>query len=101
MAWLRARRIELSTFGFSVLRWWQRPTMVLGAARGWPLAAALLPATWRGWDPHPPADPGSDVYLRHEALMFLKMPLVRAATRTEPACQPRRQLHTDILGMSG
>jgi hypothetical protein len=35
--------------------------MVLGAVRAWLLAAAILPATWRGWDPHLPAVPGSHV----------------------------------------
>jgi hypothetical protein len=75
--------------------------MVLGAARAWWLAAAMLPATWRGWDPHRPAEPGSHVYLRHKALMFRHMPLVGAATSAEPVCQPRRQLHTPILDMSG
>src|SRR5580658_5459626 len=71
--------------------------MVLGAARAWPLGAAFLPATRRGWDPHLPAEPGSHVYLRHGALVFRYMPLVRAATRTEPAGQPRRQLHVAML----
>src|SRR5580658_3266669 len=75
--------------------------MVLGAVRAWLLAAAILPATWRGWDPHLPAVPGSHVHLRHDAQMFRLMLLVRAATRTEPVCQPRRQLHFAILGMSG
>lgn len=31
--------------------------------------------------------------------MFRRMPLVCAATRTEPVCQFRGQLHTAILGM--
>lgn len=84
----------------SVLRWRQWPTMVFGAARAWPLAATILPATWRCWDPHLPAEPGSHVYLCHDAQMFRHMPLVRAATRAEPVCQPRRQLHTAILDMS-
>jgi len=82
---------------FSVLRWWQWPTVVLGTVRLWLLGATILPATWRGRDPHPPAEPGSHVYLRHEALMFLEMPLARAAARTEPVRQPRGQLHTVIL----
>jgi hypothetical protein len=56
--------------------------MVLGAVRAW-LLAAILPATWRGWDPHLPAVPGSHVHLRHGAQMFRLMLLVRAATRTE------------------
>jgi hypothetical protein len=71
--------------------------MVLGAARAWPLAAAILPATWRRWDPHRPAEPWSHVGLRHDAYLFRYIPLMRAPTRTEPAGQPRRQLHAAIL----
>jgi hypothetical protein len=52
-----------STFRFSVLRWWQWPTMVLGAAPAWLLAVDILPVTWRRRDPHCPAELGSQVYL--------------------------------------
>jgi len=100
IAWLdrvvRAR-IELSTFGFSVLRWWQWPTVVLGVVRAWLLAVAILPTTWRGWDPHRPAVPGGHVYLRHDAQMFRLMLLVHATAGPEPVCQPWWQLHIAIL----
>jgi hypothetical protein len=75
--------------------------MVLGAARSWLLAAAVLPATWRGWDPHRPAEAGSHVCLRHDAYLFRHMLLMRAAARTEPVGQPRRQLHISTLQQLG
>jgi len=81
----------------SVARRRQGPTVVPGAGRAWPLAPALLPAAWRGRDPHLPAEPGRHVYLRHGALVFRRMPLVRATARPEPAGQPRGQLHAAIL----
>jgi hypothetical protein len=85
---------------FSVPRSRQRPAHVLGAPPDFPLAATSLPATWRGWESHLSAVPGGHIYLRHDALMFRHMPLVRPATRTQPVRQFRSQLHTAILGMS-
>jgi hypothetical protein len=81
----------------SVLRWWQWATMVLGAVRGWVLAVVILPATWRGRDPHRPAEPGSHVYVRHDAYLFRHMLLVRSTARgaSSPASEAASYRHAN------